>query len=152
VSFSEVRLRALSHATEDECRVRQALDFASGGAHVDVRVTNGHHGNRITVMESRITGRKDVDAFFARLSASRLIEELALRLDDKLGNDLWLCIRLDKQEAYAGRLANDAGGDVIHVRARAAAYPATMENARRLVGEYLSSLADKQQMEPSLRR
>jgi hypothetical protein len=143
VTFAAVRFRALCHATEDEARVRQALDFVSGGAPVSVAATKGHHGNRIAVLTAALSRKRDVEAFWARLTEAGFVKGVLARLDEALGDDLWLGLRLDKQEAYAGRLAFDQGGDVVHVRVRVAAHPATRENARRIVTEYFSFLAEK---------
>ena len=115
VTFSTLRFRAICHATE---------------------ATKGHHGNRIAVLESELSKKKDIEAFWRRAEGAGLVEALLARLDSALGDDLWLGMRLDKQEALAGRLAFDEGGDVVHTRARAAAYPATLENARRAVVDY----------------
>ena len=136
MTFSTLRFRAICHATEDEARVRQALEFVSGGAPISVGATKGHHGNRIAVLESELSKKKDIEAFWRRAEGAGLVEALLARLDSALGDDLWLGMRLDKQEALAGRLAFDEGGDVVHTRARAAAYPATLENARRAVVDY----------------
>jgi RNA binding exosome subunit len=136
VTFSAVRFRALCHATEDEAKVRAALEFVTGGAPVAVSATKGHHGNRIAVLESELSRGKEIGALWRRLSEAGVAGELLERLDSALGDDLWLGLRLDKQEAFLGRLAFDKGGDVVHVRARVAAYPATRENALKVVERY----------------
>jgi hypothetical protein len=141
VTFSAARFRAICHATEDEALVRQALDFVSGGAPVSVAATKGHHGNRIAVLTAALSKKRDVEAFWARLAEAGFAGSVLARLDEALGDDLWLGLRLDKQEACAGRLAFDQGGDVVHVRVRVSAHPATRERATELAREYLRALA-----------
>jgi RNA binding exosome subunit len=136
MSFSSLRFRTFCHATEDEQKVRQALEFVTGGAPTSIQVTKGHHGNRIAVLEARLERKSDVEAFWARAAGAGLLAEMLADLDGCLSDDLCLCARLDKQEAYAGRLARDRGGDVVHLRAKVVVHPATREGALAAVKHY----------------
>jgi RNA binding exosome subunit len=140
VTFSALRFRTFCHATEDENRVRQAMDFVTGGSPIEATATEGHHGNKICILESQLTKKKDIEQFWSRVAEAGLMAEIMRNVDDRMGDDLTLGIRLDKQQAYAGRLAFDNGGDVIHLRARIVAHPAKRENALENVALFFQEL------------
>ncbi|MFH0815341.1 MAG: RNA-binding domain-containing protein [Methanobacteriota archaeon] len=143
VTFSTVRFRTFCHATEDESKVRKALHFVTGGAPIEVSATKGHHGNRIAILESQLTKKKEMRLFWSSLAEAGLTAEILANLDGRIGDDLALGLRLDKQEAYADRLSFDRGGDVVHVRARVVAYPATRDGALLAARSYLSGLENR---------
>lgn len=134
--FSSLHARALGHATEDLDRVKAAMVNVMGEVELRVSRTEGHHGNPIIILEAAIEDAKVIDGFFARISdrdMEALIESLEKRVDD--GCNLFL--KLDKQDAFAGRSRLGAGDDVISVRAKARVFPAKREIAMDALGEYL---------------
>ena len=143
MTFSALRFRTFCHATEDETRVRKALDFVTGCAPIAVSITEGHHGNRICILETQLTKKKEIEQFWSRFADAGLLAKLLENIDERIGDDLALGIRFDKQHAYAGRLAFDDGGDVIHVRARIVAHPAKRENALAAVQDYFGRMTSR---------
>jgi RNA binding exosome subunit len=137
--FHRLEFRVHAHATEDEARVRQALDFATGGAEVEETVAEGHHGNPIRVLQASLGRPAEIRAFFARLPPQD-IERLVAEADRRLDDDLFFHLRLDKQEAYRGRLALADHDDVIAVRGKVASFPARRERALPGLVEYLQGL------------
>jgi RNA binding exosome subunit len=122
-----LHFRTYCHETEDPAKVRQAVSFITGGGEVEEHSTEGHHGNRIVVMESHIRDRKGVRAFFARLCAEdleELLRTLGMRVDDE-GN---LYIRFDKQAAFQGSMRMGQTDDPIVVRGKIESYPRNREN------------------------
>ena len=61
-----ITLRALAHATEDVFRVQKALKFFVSNTSVrdseliEELQSEGHHGNPITILSCRLTGRQIV--------------------------------------------------------------------------------------------
>jgi len=119
------------------------MDFVTGCAPIEAKATEGHHGNRISVLESELTKKKDIEQFWSRVADAGLVAEVLKNIDERIGDDLALGIRLDKQQAYAGRLAFDDGGDVIHLRARIVAHPAKRENALAAVRDFFSRTSSR---------
>ena len=136
MSFSSLRFRTFCHATEDERKVRQALDFVTGGAEIQSQYTKGLHGNRLVVMEAAVKGRAKIDEFWSRVGMSGIVPEILEKLEPRISESLELCLRFDKQGAYLGHFALDSGGDVIHLRAKGDVRPAQMDGAVAAIRRY----------------
>jgi len=117
-----IDVRVFAHATEELEKVltaaRKTLPEESVET-VTFRETalTGHHGNQITLIETRIKNRKVARAFLEKLASGlnamdkeTLNREIAQHLEN--GN---LYIRLDKQSAYLGELKLSSA-DPIHLR------------------------------------
>ncbi len=137
--FHRLEFRVYAHATEDEVKVRKALDFVTGGAEVEEIATEGHHGNTIRILEATVERPVSIRAFFGRLPP-RDIERLLAEADRRLDEDLFFHLRLDKQEAYQGRLSLADHDDIIAVKGKAASFPAKRERALPGLVEYLQDL------------
>jgi RNA binding exosome subunit len=135
--------RAFCQATEDEAKVRTALLFASGGKDEKVKRTKceGYHGNPIVILDIYIESSRAIKSFFQRLlevDRKALLEDLERRVDE----DCAFYFRLDKQEAYLGRLALGEKGeenDIIAVHGKIKSYPKSRDSSLRSMAEYLSS-------------
>jgi len=141
-TFSILHARALSHATEDLDKVTAAMKNVLEGADMVVVRTEGHHGNPIAVLECTIESAREIDGFLRKLpdeAIAVLMDTVDKRVDD--GCNLFL--KLDKQEAYAGRTRLGTGDDVISIRLKVRAFPAkaevAKEAARRLFRDILAS-------------
>ncbi len=102
-----IDIRAFAHATEDINRVLNAVRNILPTEHLDAiafKTSNlsGHHGNPITLIETRIKDKNIADAVLRKLS-------IGLSVLDKeiLNNEIMqhmekgnLYLRLDKQSAY----------------------------------------------------
>jgi RNA-binding protein len=135
--------RAFCQATEDEGKVRQALLFASGGKEERVERTKceGYYGNPIVIMDVCIGSARPIKSFFQRLSKEDR-EALSDDLERRIDEDCAFYFRLDKQEAYLGRLVLGEKGDeddIIAVHGKIKSYPKSREASLRLMDDYLSS-------------
>ena len=120
-TFHYLHLRAFAHETEDPAKVRAALDAASGG---DVpwseTAVDGSHKNRILILEGELKSAPAAKRLFHGLLRDdpqgfrRLRDEAPRRVDENLNFHL----RLDKQEAFLGRLALAHGDDAITIRGK----------------------------------
>jgi len=124
--------RAIARATESEDRVKTALSLFIFDNEIETIVTEGHFGNRITIMNARLKG-KDCNRFIDVVKSGlpepdfrRLRNELYDRVDD----ECVLHMRFDKQTAYSGavKLASSEA-DTITVEIKLRAYPARQDNA-----------------------
>ncbi len=107
----EVEVSALSHATEDEDKVEKAMKNLLPEENRDLwltrRTLKGYHGDPITIVAGKIRTMKGATGVLRRvvqelssLDQQRLLDELEERLDE--GGNLY--IRLDKQNAYLGKV------------------------------------------------
>ena len=107
----EVEISTFSHATEDEERVENAITNLLPEENRDLWLTRktlkGYHGDPITIVTGKIRTKKGATGVLRRvvqelssLDQQRLLDELEERLDD--GGNLY--IRLDKQNAYLGKV------------------------------------------------
>ena len=138
-------MRALAHATEDESRVKMALDFFLSGAGVreDSKLiekiqAEGHHGNPITILSVRLKRKADCLSFarfvrerlFGR-GGGRLREEMPERLDD----DQVLHLRFDKQAAYLQQVKLTDFSDAVVAKVKIETDPKNREKAGDIVEE-----------------
>ncbi|MCE5297266.1 MAG: exosome protein [Euryarchaeota archaeon] len=131
--------RAFIHATEDEENVLVALNNASGLEEYERDVTEGHHGNKIEIVEGVLKKKKDIMNFFAALSKEDLrsmIDSIEQRVDE----DCQLFARIDKQKAYLGEIALTRSDDAISVRGKIQTYPKNRDVAVKNITELLEKL------------
>lgn len=130
-----VELRAFAHATESLELVDEGMrTLIPGDLGVDVEEAEGHFGNRVRILRTKLEKADDIRYFLDRIDhlKSTLLSELDRRLDDDC--NLW--IRLDKQRAVEGRVEG-TDMDGIVARIKLAAYPADRENAVESAEELL---------------
>jgi RNA binding exosome subunit len=130
--FHYVDLRAFCYATEDEDRVRDALrTVLPEEATIESAVGEGHHGDQIVILTSRVERAADIETIFDRLEGAIDVDRIRAELEDRLDENNALYIGLDKQAAARGEIAF---GDSLTLRAKVEAYPAkreaALENAR----------------------
>lgn len=151
-TFHYLQLRAFAHETEDPAKVRQALDTAAQG---EVPWTetpvDGSHKNRILILEGEMKSAPAAKRLFQGLLRDdpegfrRLREEAPRRLDEHLN----FYLRLDKQEAYLGRLRLAQDEDAIAVRGKIRFFGAKRAGAAEApalaqVEAFLNSLAPQE--------
>ena len=105
-----LRLSAIVHATEDSEKVIQAMRNVCqlvNSAHPVVTRAKGHHGNQITTLVSHVKNAKaveeslrDIWSRLTKVDKEIVHSSLASRVD----NSGTLFIRIDKQEAFRGRM------------------------------------------------
>lgn len=129
-----VRLRASCHPTEDLGKVSQAVAFVAGQdpARFQPQVTalESHHGGSVQLVECLLDKSRAVRDLLQRvfdLPGAR--DALRASLEARTDDDGVFYLRVDKQEAYAGRLALTRGEDCVQVRLKLEHYPATREAA-----------------------
>lgn len=117
-----VNVRVFSHATEDPEKVQIAVrntlpeELAQGAVFGKTSLT-GHHGNPITLFETRFTDKGAIPSVIQKLALGipsldkiKLGDEMSLHVE---GRDLYL--RFDKQSAYRGEL-RFSSNDPIHFK------------------------------------
>jgi|APIni6443716594_1056825.scaffolds.fasta_scaffold193155_2 hypothetical protein len=139
--FVDLHARTLCHATENLEKVELAMTNALGPVELNLRSTEGHHGNPLTIIEAVIDGEREISEFLQRLREED-IEAIAGSLATRVDNGCNLFIRLDKQSAFVGDLKLATNDDVVSIRIRVSAYPAKADLARGIVEGFLKELLD----------
>jgi len=122
VPIAYIDMRVFAHATEELEKVliavHNTLPTESKDTVVFKKTTlTGHHGNPITLFETRIKNRKIAQAFLEKLASGlNMVDKEALNseITQHLENGN-LYIRLDKQSAYMGEFKLSST-DPIHLR------------------------------------
>ncbi len=122
-SVTLLNLTAFSHATEDPEKVKKALlnlipKELRGEVKVKETQVKGHHGNEIRIITVGFTKRKALSVLRNILCGlSKLDREILYSsLQERTGaRPSKVYLRLDKQEAFLGRLRVMDGSDVIRV-------------------------------------
>jgi len=139
--FVDLHARILCHATEDLEKVELAMTNALGPVELNLRSTEGHHGNPLAIIEAVIDGEREISEFFQRLREED-IEAIAGSLATRVDKGCNLFIRLDKQSAFLGDLRLATNDDVVSIRVRVSAYPAKADLAVSIVEGFLKELLD----------
>jgi hypothetical protein len=141
VPFHYVDLRAFSYATEDDRRVEDALrTFLPEEFEVDTHSVEGHNGDRIVTLSARVENADDVRHVLSQLADLPTIEQVMDELDDRVTDNCELFLRLDKQDAFGGRVTL---GEGVTLRAKVEAYPAKRENAVENARDVLTELREE---------
>ena len=136
--------RVITHSTEDPDRVAAALDeMVPENSIVQLERVDGHHRNVMHVLTATVDGKHDATQALAgvlgrlgRDDLERIKEELPRRVDEECAFHL----RLDKQQAYGGKVVLANNEDCIFLRARVECYPARHDTAVEVVGVLIDGL------------
>ena len=137
-----IRLRATCHPTEDLAKVESALRHAAGVPDLAVQAEpmDTHHGGTVHVVEGVLDKSRAVrDALGRILALPGARDDLAATLEARTDDDGVFYLRLDKQEALAGRLQLTRGEDAVQLRLKMEHYPATREAALESLKAMLES-------------
>ena len=125
--FHYVDLRAFCYATEDESLVVDALQtFLPEDVDIERAPGEGHHGDEIVVLSTRVERAAEMAHVFDQLRESVDIDVIREELEDRIDENNALFLQLDKQAAAQGEIRLGSG---IILRAKVEAYPAKWETA-----------------------
>lgn len=134
--FLNVRLRTFCHATEDQSNVTTALGFLLPDCEISERMTTGHYGNPIAVLETKTERKPEIRRFWERVKDSITKEVLSNELESRIDGECVLHLRLDKQKAYQGKMEMVKHEDVITVSSKIESYPKKRETALKNAEEF----------------
>jgi RNA binding exosome subunit len=117
-----IDIRTFAHATEDTEKVQTAIHNIFPTETINTITfeksnLNGHHGNPITLLQTRIKDQNTIQTFIQKLSTSLSILDKQL-LNDEITQHLdkaTLYLRIDKQAAYQNQLELNTT-DTIHIK------------------------------------
>jgi RNA binding exosome subunit len=138
MSLHYLAFRTLVHATESEEKVSKALKFTTDLEELSRTEAEGYYENPIVILEGEIKKSRDIAGFFNRMDG-KAIEEIIRSLDQRVDDDCNIYFRLDKQEAYQGRMVLAEHEDFIQVRGNIKSYPKRRDSAMASIRKYLDS-------------
>ena len=133
--------RAFCQATEEEDRVRQAMDAAFPSKEEAREVLEGQFGNPLVALTRRIDRSQDLRSVWNRWREAGLLGALQRELEARVDDDGIFHFRIDKQAAFEGRLAPAMGADPIDIHVKLEAYPAKREEILRVARELVAGAA-----------
>ncbi len=140
--FHWVKVKIVCYATEDEGLLHDVIVKLTGiddDESYDVDISEGLHGNPITVIDANLTHNKDCERIFKNLGKD-ILESLIPELEDRIDDDDIFYMRLDKQRAVEGEYVLYNSGDDISITNKIAAHTAKKEIAIGLMRDYLIKL------------
>ena len=138
--IDSIRLRCLSHATEDLDKVKKAMEFVTGQSEFEVAKATGYYGNKIIILSVNITRNREIRTFWKRMKDFGIVDEIINELDQLINDDGYLHLRFSKEEAYIGRLAIANGGDTIALRMKIISYPWKKEMGIKNLVDFFNSM------------
>lgn len=142
VVFHWVRVQTFCYATEKRELLEETMTELLGTDEFEEEISEGEHGNVMTILEARLTKQREFNALFRKLGpeiCGWIVEDIDNRIDD----DCVFYIRLDKQKAVQGIYEVAHHGDVIAITGKVQAHPAKKEVAVRTLREFLTGLGNQ---------
>ena len=149
--FHWVKVKAVCYATEDENLIHDVMEELTGIEDddcFDIDVSEGLHGNPITVIDANLSHNKEYERLFRNIGEGPLSSVLD-QIEDRVDDDCILYMRLDKQKAVQGNYEISHTGDVISITAKIVAHPAKKEIAVKNAKEYLTRMLLPSERAPS---
>lgn len=138
-TFHWVEVMTICHATEREDLLLEVMEALAGEGNVALEETEGHFGNRIAIMSTKISREKDTRRLFSALGPE-LLSDLIGNLGERIDDDCTFYLRLDKQKAVQGVYAASRGGDVVSITGKIASHPARKVKAVAAMENFLSDI------------
>ena len=142
VVFHWVRVQTFCYATEKRELLEETMTELLGTDEFEEEISEGEHGNVMTILEARLTKQREFNALFKKLGpeiCGWIVDDIENRIDD----DCVFYIRLDKQKAVQGIYEVAHHGDVIAITGKVQAHPAKKEVAVRTLREFLTGLGNQ---------
>ena len=139
VVFHWVRVQTFCYATEKRELLEETMTELLGTDEFEEEISEGEHGNVMTILEARLTKQREFNALFRKLGpeiCGWIVDDIENRIDD----DCVFYIRLDKQKAVQGQYEVAHHGDVVAITGKVQAHPAKKDGAVRTLKEFLTGL------------
>ena len=138
-TFHWLRVQTFCYATEDEELVHDTFAYMVGTEDFEVDIAEGEHGNRTIIMQHDMTKQKEFLALFERFPQD-VLDGIVEDLDNRIDEDCFFYIRVDKQKAVQGVYEIAHHGDVVAVTGKVVSHPAKKEVAMRNARAFFSGI------------
>ena len=149
--FHWVKVKAVCYATEDEDLIHDTMEQLIGVEDddiFDIDISEGLHGNPITVIDANLTHNKEYERLFRNIGTEPL-QTVLDEIEDRVDDDCILYMRLDKQKAVQGVYEISHSGDVISITAKVVSHPARKEIAVKNAKEFITRILLLSEQAPS---
>jgi hypothetical protein len=138
--FYSLYFRTHCHATEDPEKVELALRKVIGLAEITKSSTEGYYGNKILVLEAKLSSKNAIMRFFSELKVVSITEKLLATITQRVDENCCFYFRLDKQASFEGlyKLANSE--DAILVKCKIKVFPQRRSQAILILKKFLENL------------
>ena len=137
-TFHWIRVRLFCYSTENHERLEEILTELTGTSEFTKEITEGHHGNPITILDCELTREKDAERLFGNIRP--VLDDILEGLEDKIDDDCVFYMRLDKQKAVLNEYAIAHHGDVISITGKLVSHPARKNIAAENMRSFLNGI------------
>ena len=102
------------------------------------QTVEGQYGNPVIILSRRLEASADLRATWQRWFDAGIIAALGPTAESRVDDDAILHFRLNKQKACQGTLSLAGEADTIDVQVKLTAYPAKLEEIRRVARSLVS--------------
>ena len=139
VTFHWVRVQTFCYATEKRELLEETMTELLGTDEFQEEISEGEHGNIMTILETRLTKQREFNSLFKKLgpeSCQWILDDIDNRIDE----DCVFYMRLDKQKAVQGIYEVAHHGDVVAITGKVQSHPARKDVAVRVLSDFLTGL------------
>jgi len=137
--FHWVKVRLFCYATEDEEKLHLVMKNIAGTDDFHAEMSDGHHGNAMTILTADLKGNNECKGLFVRLGRN-VIESILNNLEDRVDEDCTFRVRLDKQAAVSEIYETADHGDVVSISCKIASHPARRDIAETNMRTFLEDV------------
>ncbi len=139
VTFHWVRVQTFCYATEKRELLEETMTELLGTDEFQEEISEGEHGNIMTILETRLTKQREFNSLFKKLGPE-ICQWILDDIDNRIDEDCVLYMRLDKQKAVQGIYEVAHHGDVVAITGKVQSHPARKDVAVRVMSDFLTGL------------
>ena len=138
VTFHWVRVQTFCYATEKRELLEEMTELL-GTDEFQEDISEGEHGNIMTILETRLTKQREFNSLFKKLGPE-ICQWILDDIDNRIDEDCVFYMRLDKQKAVQGIYEVAHHGDVVAITGKVQSHPARKDVAVRVMSDFLTGL------------
>ena len=139
VTFHWVRVQTFCYATEKRELLEETMTELLGTDEFQEEISEGEHGNIMTILETRLTKQREFNSLFKKLGPE-ICRWILDDIDNRIDEDCVFYMRLDKQKAVQGIYEVAHHGDVVAITGKVQSHPARKDVAVRVMSDFLTGL------------
>ena len=139
VTFQWVRVQTFCYATEKRELLEETMTELLGTDEFQEEISEGEHGNIMTILETRLTKQREFNSLFKKLGPE-ICQWILDDIDNRIDEDCVFYMRLDKQKAVQGIYEVAHHGDVVAITGKVQSHPARKDVAVRVLSDFLTGL------------
>ena len=139
VTFHWVRVQTFCYATEKRELLEETMTELLGTDEFQEDISEGEHGNIMTILETRLTKQREFNSLFKKLGPE-ICQWILDDIDNRIDEDCVFYMCLDKQKAVQGIYEVAHHGDVVAITGKVQSHPARKDVAVRVMSDFLTGL------------